>query len=195
MTATPQDTQPEGLSRRTLLNRSAAGLGIALTGSLGGVFGNGATQAMAKHGAAGYGPLIDDPRGLLALPDGFSYKIVAHSGVSTLDTGQPVPSDPDGTATFERRGGGSVLVVNHEVGGGEDHPVPAIPGFVYDDAAGGGTTTIEVDKHGNTVRHYVSLAGTNNNCAGGRTPWDTWLTCEETEAIPTTSRSLPTAAC
>ena len=50
-------------------------------------------------------------------------------------------------------------------------------------AAGGGTTTIEVDRHGNRVREYVSLAGTHNNCAGGRTPWNTWLTCEETEAI------------
>ena len=58
----------------------------------------------------------------------------------------------------------------------------AIPGFVYDPAAGGGTTTIEVDKDGNRVREYVSLAGTHNNCAGGQTPWDTWLTCEETES-------------
>jgi uncharacterized protein len=72
-------------------------------------------------------------------------------------------------------------VNNHEVGGGEPFRVPAVPGFTYDPLAGGGTTTIEVDRDGNRVREYVSLAGTHNNCAGGRTPWDTWLTCEETE--------------
>ena len=93
--------------------------------------------------------------------------------------------DPDGIAGFLRRGGnGSVLVNNHEVGGSEPHPRAADPGLrLRPQAAGGGTTTIEVDRHGNRVREYVSLAGTHNNCAGGRTPWNTWLTCEETEAI------------
>jgi secreted PhoX family phosphatase len=73
--------------------------------------------------------------------------------------------------------------MNHEIGGGEANRVPLVPGFVYDAKAGGGTTTLEVDKDGNRIREYVSLAGTHNNCAGGRTPWQTWLTCEETEAI------------
>ncbi len=76
-----------------------------------------------------------------------------------------------------------MLVVNHEIGGGEDHRVPAVEGFVYDPVAGGGTTTIEVDKDGNRVREYVSLAGTHNNCAGGRSPWGTWMTCEEAESL------------
>jgi hypothetical protein len=75
-----------------------------------------------------------------------------------------------------------VLVVNHEIGGGEPNRVPAVPGFLYDERAGGGTTTLEVDRDGHRIREYVSLAGTHNNCAGGRTPWHTWLTCEETEA-------------
>jgi secreted PhoX family phosphatase len=97
-------------------------------------------------------------------------------------SGEPTRDDPDGTAAFVRRGGnGSVLVNTHEIGGSEAFPVPRVPGFTYDPAVGGGTTTIEVDKDGNRVREYVSLAGTLNNCAGGRTPWETWLTCEEAE--------------
>jgi hypothetical protein len=56
-----------------------------------------------------------------------------------------------------------VLVNNHENSGAEPWPVPAIPGYVYDPSATGGTTTIEVDQHGRRVREYVSLAGTHNN--------------------------------
>ena len=97
----------DGLSRRGMLTRSAAGLGIALSGSVSGLFGTVASPAVAHggHGPAGYGPLVDDPAGLLSLPEGFRYKIVAQSGVTTLETGEPTPSDPDGTASFVRQGG------------------------------------------------------------------------------------------
>ena len=180
-------TELEGISRRTMLNRSAAALGIALAGNLEGLFGDNVMQASAHGRPAGYGPLVDDPNGLLSLPKGFRYTIVAQSGGTTLESGQPTPSDPDGTAAFAGRHGGNVLVYNHEVGGTEPNRVPLIPGYVYDDAAGGGTTTIEVDRHGKRIREYVSVAGTHNNCAGGRTPWETWLTCEETETAPSGS--------
>jgi len=80
-------------------------------------------------------------------------------------------------------GAGNVLVSTHEVGSDEEFPVPPLEGFVYDPAGRGGTTTIEVDADGRTVRQYVSLAGTDRNCAGGRTPWNTWLSCEETERV------------
>ena len=91
----------EGLSRRSMLGRSA--VGIALSGSLTGLFGSGTAPAGAKdragrapHGEGGYGPLVDDPAGLLSLPAGFSYTVIAHSGVTRLESGEPTPSDPDG---------------------------------------------------------------------------------------------------
>ncbi len=189
MSASDFDRDPHadrGLSRRTVLSRSATGVGIALTGSLNHLFGASPATALGQPARVGYGALIDDPAGLLSLPRGFSYSIVAQSGVTKLESGEPTPSDPDGTASFARRGAkGSVLINNHEISGTEPFHVPHVAGYVYDPDAGGGTTTIVVDRRGRRVREYVSLAGTHTNCAGGRTPWNTWLTCEETEAILT----------
>ena len=75
------------------------------------------------------------------------------------------------------------LVRNSEQDGDEADrfPTVAAPELTYDPVAQGGTTTTELDADNNVVAEYVSLAGTVNNCAGGVTPWGTWLTCEETE--------------
>jgi uncharacterized protein len=167
-------------SRRAFVGGSAAaGLGFVFAGS-GSLAAFSRPVAGGIRSATGYGPLVGDPDGILALPRGFSYKLVARSGVTPTVDGVH-PSDPDGMGVFSGRNGGSVLVTNHENSGSEPYAVPKVEGITYDPGAIGGTSTIVVDATGNRVEQYTSLAGTDNNCAGGITPWGTWLTCEETE--------------
>ena len=181
-TDTAATTTTTGTTRRAVLRASAvAGMCIAISGSIDAIAGTVASAAPTRA-PAGYGPLVADPENILALPEGFSYTVVAQAGVTTLtDGGEPTPSDPDGAACFAGDDG-FVLINNHEIGGDEEHRVPARDGLTYDPGAGGGTTTITVDRSGTRTGEYVGVAGTHNNCAGGETPWGTWLTCEETEA-------------
>ncbi|MBT2417709.1 DUF839 domain-containing protein [Streptomyces sp. ISL-22] len=182
------------LTRRDFARNSAiTGAGVALAGSAG-VLGT-APNALASTeaetaseesadaygGGVGYGPLIPDPKGILALPAGFRYRVITHSGTTKLESGEFTPSNHDGTAAFDGPRGTTLLVNNHELKGPRanwKHPVPLIEGLVYDPAASGGCTVVEVRPDGR-VAEWVGIAGTSTNCAGGRTPWDTWLTCEE----------------
>lgn len=171
------------LSRRDFLNRSALA-GLFIAGSTEMFTGRVAAGEADYQERPGYGPLVDDPAGVLALPAGFAYTIVSQAGKTRLDTGEFTAGKHDGTGAFAGRGGGTALVNNHEIGGPPaeaEFPVPHLDGLVYDPGSAGGCTVIETDRDGGRQREFVGIAGTSTNCAGGVTPWGTWLTCEETE--------------
>lgn len=167
-------------TRRQVLARSGAlGAGIAFTGALSELFAG--TAAAHGTGSRGYGPLIPDPKGLLDLPKGFRYRVLSREG-DPLRSGEGlVPSNHDGMAAFAARGGGVHLVRNHENRHTGRIGVPTVEGLTYDPAAKGGCTTLTLDRRGNLTGERVGVAGTAVNCAGGPTPWGTWLTCEENE--------------
>ncbi|WP_033073393.1 alkaline phosphatase PhoX [Sphingopyxis sp. MWB1] len=136
----------------------------------------------------GYGPLQPDPAGLLDLPPGFSYRTVSQLGQKMSD-GLLVPDRADGMGCFALDKGRIALVRNHELQPrhrakgpfGESAINPAEAFDSRDGAAlPGGTTTLVLDPASLTVeQEYLSLVGTIRNCAGGVTPWNSWLTCEE----------------
>lgn len=136
----------------------------------------------------GYGELVPDPRGILDLPQGFQYRILAYSGGKMTD-GNPMPLCPDGMAAFPVAGGKTALICNHEIGAGGS-PLVTAAEYFYDPVAGGGTTTLVIDRHRQVEQHYVSLAGTMRNCAGGATPWGTWVSCEEDIMTPKLSAAF-----
>lgn len=155
-------------------------------------------------GAAAETPVLAlarDPAGLLDLPPGFSYAAVSRTG-ETMSDGFLVPGKHDGMAAFAIPGDRDrcVIVRNHENGPsrssegafGADHRLASRldPGLIYDRAADGrpllgGTTSLVWNMKTATLESsHLTLAGTATNCAGGLTPWGSWLTCEETQEKP-----------
>jgi secreted PhoX family phosphatase len=139
--------------------------------------------------------VLPDPDRLLALAPGFSYRVIARTGEPMSD-GLIMPGSPDGTGVFRGPNGRLILVRNHEQGayprGTSPYGGEAFERLdridldrVFDPGTGrrpmlGGTTTLVYDPASGAVEaSWLSLAGTLRNCAGGVTPWGSWLTCEE----------------
>jgi secreted PhoX family phosphatase len=145
------------------------------------------------------GPLRPDPSGLLDLPDGYVYTVVSRAG-ELMDDGLRVPYAHDGMAAFPGEDGRVILVCNHEITPTYGHRSAFADQFdqlsetiksrFYDrgndqsPGCGGTTTTIYNPGTRETERQFLSLAGTEHNCAGGPTPWGSWLSCEECFVSP-----------
>ena len=144
-------------TRRDFMRTTAGAAAFVATGwrALG-------VPAAAGAAAPGYGPLGPADGNGVRLPAGFRARLIGQTGRPVAGTDYVWPGEPDGAATFATGDGGWVLACNSELNG-----------------QNGGASAIRFTGDGEVADAYRILSGTKWNCAGGATPWDTWLSGEE----------------
>ena len=100
-------------------------------------------------------------------------------------SGRRFHSMPDGATVTPLEGGGYAYISNAEM---EEHLGVSVLDYCYDSSSAltriigtlQGVYAVYFDDNSNIYDYKVLLSGTTRNCSGGKSPWNTWISCEET---------------